>query len=193
MEHSASASSVTSPGAGDPPAAALYREHASAILAYIRLRTATREEAEDLLLDVFLAALEHRELLEARASETQRAWLRTVATRKIADHYRRGKGRQRVTLEEVAETLYADDARSPEGMALDSEERERLRTLLQRLPPLQQQVIALRFVYGLGSAAIAETLGKKESAVRKLLWRAITLVRARYAEAEAEEQGEPDA
>jgi len=171
--------------------AELYQEHAPAILAFIRLRTTTREEAEDLLLDVFLAALEHANMLEKRALQTQRAWLRTVAARKIADQYRRDKVRrwgQRLTLDQVAETLYADEAHSPEGMALSHEEHERVRALLQRLPPIQQQIISLRFVYGLRCSEIAETLGKKESAVRKLLWRAVNLVRAHY----ADERGECD-
>jgi len=100
------------------------------------MRTATREEAEDILLEVFLAALEHSELLEERGIETQRAWLRSVAAHKIADHYRRGN-RQQVTLEQVAETLYSDEAISPEQMALSREEYEQVRALLQRLPGLQ--------------------------------------------------------
>jgi DNA-directed RNA polymerase specialized sigma24 family protein len=95
MEHSFSADSSISPGAADLSVAEeLYQEHASAILAYLRLRTATREEAGDLLLDVFLAALEHGNLLQERTIETQRAWLRSVAAHKLADHYRRGTGRQ---------------------------------------------------------------------------------------------------
>lgn len=188
MEHPTLADSTASPGSGALSVARLFEDHAPAILAYIRLRTGSREEAEDLLLDVFLAALEQTAMLEERPVEAQRAWLRGVAAHKIADHYRRGRGRQPVALEQVAETLFANEAHSPEGMALSREEHERLRALLQRLPPLQRQVISLRFVYGLRCDEIAEALGKKESAVRKLLWRALTLARARY----AEEQGERD-
>lgn len=174
-------SSGARPGEDDPPSAQLYQEHAPAIFAYIRLRTATREEAEDILLEVFLTALEHGDLLEERGIETQRAWLRSVATHKIADHYRRSN-RQHVTLEQVAETLYSDEAISPEQVALNREEYERLHELLQRLPELQQRVVHLRFVYGLPCQESAEVLGKKESAVRKLLWRALNLVRALHAE-----------
>jgi len=124
-------------------------------------------------------------LLEERGMEMQRAWLRKVAAHKIADHYRRSKHRQ-VALEQVAETLYADEALSPEQAALDQEEYEQMHALLRRLPGLQQQVIHLRFVYGLRCAEIAEVLGKKEGAVRKLLWRTLNLVRA----LQSEESGE---
>jgi RNA polymerase sigma factor (sigma-70 family) len=180
MQQSSSESAATQPGEDDAPSARLYQEHATAIFAYIRLRTTTREVAEDILLEVFLAALEHGDLLEERGIEAQRAWLRSVAAHKIADYYRHSN-RQQVSLEQVAETLYADEAISPEQVALDREEYEHMRTLLLRLPGLQQQVIHLRFVYDLRCTEIAEVLGKKESAVRKLLWRALNLVRALHA------------
>ena len=65
-----------------------------------------------------LAALEHSDLLEERSIEMQRAWLRSVAAHKIADPYRRSNRHQQVTLEQVAETLYAGEAFSPEQVAL---------------------------------------------------------------------------
>jgi RNA polymerase sigma-70 factor (ECF subfamily) len=182
MQQPSSESAAPPPGEGDQPSERLYQEHAPAIFAYLRLRTATREEAEDMLLEVFLAALEHQGMLEGRSSVTQRAWLRSVAAHKIADHYRRSTRRQQVTLEQVAETLYADEALAPEQMALHREEYEQLRVFLQRLSRPQQQVIHLRFVYGLRCEEIATALGKKEGAVRKLLWRTLNLVRALYAE-----------
>ncbi len=171
-----------SDGKNETPSARLYREHAAALFAYLRQRAATREEAEDLLLEVFLAALEHQQMLEDRSRERQRAWLRSVAAHKLIDYYRRRERRQPVRLEEIAETLYADDAFAPEQMALHREEDERLRILLQRLPGLQRQVIHLRFVYDLRVSEIADVLGKKEGAVRKLLSRALNLARTLYAE-----------
>jgi RNA polymerase sigma-70 factor (ECF subfamily) len=183
MQHPGSKSSnppASSSGGDEAPLAWLYEAHAPAILAYLRLRVAVPEDVEDLLLEVFLAALERLDFLEYRSSERQRAWLRGVAAHKVADYYRRQGSRQEERLERVAATLYADEAHSPERLAMAREEYERLQTLLRGLPRLQQQVIHLRFVYGLRSAEIAQALGKKEEAVRKLLWRALTLVRTLY-------------
>jgi RNA polymerase sigma-70 factor (ECF subfamily) len=177
------ASSGLSPIEDEPPTARLFEEHAATIFAYLRLRATTREEAEDLLLDVFLAALEQSRMLDERSSEAQRAWLLGVAAHKVADHYRRGMRRPQVALEQVSETLSTDEARSPEGMALDRERDEQMRALLERLPQPTQQVIHLRFVYGLSCAEIAEALGKRESAVRKQLWRALNRIRALYHDA----------
>ena len=181
MRHSNPASAgAFSPEGDDPPLARLYQEHAPAVLAYLRLRIATPEEAEDLLLEVFLAAVQQARLLDERPHEAQRAWLRRVASHKLADHYRRDRTRRHVPLDDVAETLYADEAHAPERLALNREEADRLRALLDRLPPLARQVIALRFSYGLSCAEIAEALGKREGAVRKQLWRALNQVRALY-------------
>ena len=78
----------TLPGEDEPPSARLYQEPATDIFASIPMRTATLEEAEDILLEVFLAALEHGDLLEERGIETKRTWLRSVEANKIADNYR---------------------------------------------------------------------------------------------------------
>src|SRR5258706_1332743 len=157
----------------------LYALHASAIFAYVRLYVASREVAEDLVLDVFLAALEHPYLL-ARSEEIQRAWLRKVAHYKIIDYYRLQSRRQFVSLEYVAETLYEDEALSPEQSALLHEAYEKVVTIVKRLPTFQQQVVRLRVVYGLRCTEIASVLGKKESTVRTSLARALNAIRRIY-------------
>lgn len=40
----------------------LFHRHAPAIFAFLRQQTSSREDAEDLLLEVFTAALEHKQL-----------------------------------------------------------------------------------------------------------------------------------
>ena len=106
---------------GDSPSEKLYALHAPAIFAYVRLYIASREVAEDIVIDVFLSALEHSYLL-ARSTEVQRAWLRKVAYYKIVDYYRLQSRRPFVSLEYVADTLYEDEALSPEQSALLHEE-----------------------------------------------------------------------
>jgi DNA-directed RNA polymerase specialized sigma24 family protein len=72
-----------SPGA-DPeeaPAAVLYRHHGPLIFAWLLKHTQSWEDAEDLLLEVFLAALEHQRLLAVQ-EEKRRAWLLGVAQHK---------------------------------------------------------------------------------------------------------------
>jgi RNA polymerase sigma factor (sigma-70 family) len=52
-------------------------------------------------------------------------------------------------------------------------ERQHLWALVQRLPPCQQQVLALRFIQGLDTPAIADILNLAPNAVRQLQHRAL--------------------
>jgi RNA polymerase sigma-70 factor (ECF subfamily) len=171
----------------DPPIASLYDRYAVSIFAYVRGRLASREDAEDMLLEVFVAALEHEQL--ASVPEAERlAWLRRVAYYKLVDHYRYKKRWSRVALDDVADTLEEDEALAPEQVVLRQEEQSHVRAALQRLPRLQQEVLRLRFSVGLCAPEIAALLGKREGAVRMMLSRALRLLRTLY---EEQEGGKP--
>jgi RNA polymerase sigma factor (sigma-70 family) len=159
----------------------LYLLHAAVILAYIRLHISSEEDAEDLLLDVFLAALQSKDLF-TRVEASQRAWLLAVARHKVIDWYRRKSRQQFVTLDQVITILYEDDAFSPEHVALQSEAYEQLMAMVKQLPSSQQQTVWLKFVYGLRCSEIAAVLGRKESTVRTWLSRALQSIRALHGE-----------
>ena len=161
----------------DAPGTALYQRHGAAIFAYLRLHAPSWEDAEDLLLEVFLAALES-EHLQTLPEEMHLAWLRQVAHHKLVDHLRRTNRRASVPLDGLAEVV--DEAPTPEQAALRQEEHQKVRAAVQRLPTLQQQVLRLRFGDGLRSAQIAVLLGKREDAVRQLLSRTINRLRTLY-------------
>ncbi|MBE3560393.1 MAG: sigma-70 family RNA polymerase sigma factor [Ktedonobacteraceae bacterium] len=169
------------PGPHDHQAiAALYQRHAPTILTFIRRQVPTREDAEDLLLDVFVAALEN-EKLRTLEPEKQLAWLRRVAHNKLNDYYRRAHRRPAVPLDETVEMLYDNDL-APEQMALRQEAHAQLRAQLSSLPELQQNILRLRFANGLRCAEIARRVNKSEGAVRTLLSRSLSLLRSIYAD-----------
>ena len=163
------------------PAAVLYQQHAPVIFAYLHRHTGSWEDAEDLLLEVFLAALEGNQL-HAIPEGNRLPWLQRVAQRKLADHYRRSFRRPAIPIDQVADTLLEDEALVPEAQALRHETQTELRQALERLPAQYQEVLRLRFVHGLRGAEIGAVLGKQEGAVRTLLSRALKLLRARYPE-----------
>jgi RNA polymerase sigma factor (sigma-70 family) len=166
-------------GLYDDADAALYDCYAHVIFAFLRLHTPSREDAEDLTLEVFLAALEC-DNLSGLAENEKLAWLRRVAHNKLIDSYRRSTRRPVVALDQVAETLYDDEELAPEKVVQRNEEYTRLRATLQRLPILQQQLLRLRYGDGLRFAEIAVILNKREGAVRKLLSRTLTSLRSAY-------------
>ena len=160
---------------------ALYERHAPSIFAYLLRQTASQPDAEDLLLDVFLAAME-RNFLAGLAAQEQWAWLWRVARNKAADLYRQRIRHPSVALKHVEETLYAAEEQEPEHIVLQREELASLESSIQRLPGLQQEVLRLRFEYGLACAEIATLLEKKEGTVRQALSRALRWLKRLHAQ-----------
>ena len=163
----------------DSPVARLYQTHASAILAYLCQQTASREDAEDVLVEVFVAAVEFASF--ARLSEKEQvAWLWRVARNKVVDAYRRSRLRQGIELDTVADLIYDDEERTPEQVLLRHEEYARLHVHLDKLSPIQREAVRLRFANDLRCSEIAAVLGKREGAVRVLLSRALNFLRTVY-------------
>lgn len=160
----------------DSAFAELYQQYATEIFAYLRLHTPTREDAEDLLVDVFLAALEQAHF-QTIPVEKQRAWLWRVARYKTIDLYRSGKRRASSRLDELAHTLYFDEELEPEQYAMRAERYTQVARHIQRLPASQRQVIYLHFVHGLRSKSIAQITQKRDGTVRMLLSRALNALR----------------
>lgn len=167
--------------AGDQPlATALYQRHAHAVFLYLRRQLSSREDAEDLLLEVFLCAVEKKTPLEL-SEQQQRAWLLRVARYKLIDHHRQNARRPRVSLDDtIAETLLADEEYGPEQLTLRDENHLLLRQRFASLSENYQQVLWLRFAHGLHTKAIAQHLQKSEGAVRALLARALNSLRGIY-------------
>lgn len=155
--------------------------YAPLLFAYLRLHLSSQEDIEDLLLEVFLAALECANL-SGLPAEKQLAWLRRVAHNKLVDRYRNLARLQVVALEGVQESAFFNEHLAPEQVALRREEQANLQKALNRLPLLQQQVLYLHFVNGLRCVEIARVLGKREGTVRVLLSRALNNLRNTYQE-----------
>ncbi|HEX7736445.1 MAG TPA: RNA polymerase sigma factor [Ktedonobacteraceae bacterium] len=157
----------------------LYQKHARGVLRYIQRYIFSREDADDLLVEVFLAALEHEQIHDL--SETsQVAWLLRVARNKIVDYQRKAIRHPVTRLDETLDSPSEIDHLTPEQTALEQEMVDILRNRLALLSELHQQVLRLRFADGLRTGEIAERLQKSDGAIRSLLLRALNLLRHFY-------------
>lgn len=163
----------------DSLVARLYQQHALFLMTYVRRHVPSREEAEDVLLDIFLAALEHPEL-ERFSDQKRLAWLQRVAYHKCVDYHRRASQRLLMPLETATEVLAANEKLEPDQQAIRHEEDAILYRKLAELPAAYQKVLQLRFAYGLRCQEIARRLNKSEGATRMQLSRALTLLRKVY-------------
>jgi RNA polymerase sigma-70 factor (ECF subfamily) len=144
----------------------LYEENFARVYAYLARRVGNRHQAEDLTADVFREALASLGNFEWQGAPFV-AWLLRIASRAVADHYRRS-GKES-----------GDPVAGPERH--DPQEIERhviLFQLVDRLPEAQAQVIRLRFVEQKTIREIAGLLGRSEGAVKQLQLRAIENLRA---------------
>ncbi|MCR5718662.1 MAG: RNA polymerase sigma factor [Oscillospiraceae bacterium] len=120
------------------------REHYDKIFKYCSSRISSRETAEDITQETFLRFLEHPEYQGKHALQ----YLYTIARNLCVDTYRKQPE------EELPEEI--PDTHSGESEWID---RIALRTVLDRLPPEDREIIVLRYVSELSVADIARIHG----------------------------------
>ncbi len=133
-----------------------------------------RAEAEDVVQDAFVRVVEHRRTLPA--VRDMRVWLIRITWNLAIDRRRRIRPEQMD--ENFAESLVARSV--PADEALDEAQRMKdvLREL-ERLPKAERHVLLLSSIEELGTTEMAQVLGRSESAVRALLFRARARLRER--------------
>ena len=148
----------------------LYDAHSPPLLAY--LTWAEPAAADDLAAETWLAVAER--IGAFRGDERGfRAWLFTIARRRIADHRRRGVRRQ---TQPAPDEFFADFAGSeePEETVVEQLTSEDALAMLTRvLPKAQAEVIVLRVVAGFSVHETAGIVSKRPEAVRALQHRAL--------------------
>jgi RNA polymerase sigma-70 factor, ECF subfamily len=134
----------------------------------------SRTEAEDVVQDVFVRIIERRGSL--RGVRDMRVWLIRIAWNLALD--RRQRIRPEQFDQDYAENLAAGCV--PADEVLDQTQRMKsvLREL-ERLPKGERHVLLLSAIEELGTREIAEVVGRSDSAVRALLFRARTRLRER--------------
>ncbi len=155
-----------------------YTEYGAKLLSYIHRHVGVASDAEDILFEVFVVVIQREQELALLSFDEQRAWIWTVARNKIVDSHRRAKRSENIPLESVEGLL--DRQWHPEQITLWREEQQHLHKCVQSLPPLQQEVLYLRFIGGLHSVEIAEIIHKSDAAVRKLISRTLAILRVNF-------------
>jgi RNA polymerase sigma factor (sigma-70 family) len=163
----------------------LYDRFAVLIFHYLCQQVSNEQDAEDLLLEVFLAALQN-EALSSFPGGRQLAWLRRVARNKVIDRYRHITLLNLLPIEQALEM--EDTALTPEQYTEQQENYERLYQSIAQLTSLQRELIRLRYRNGLRFCEIAVVLEKPEGTVRQLFVRTLRQLRMIYDQLERGEQ-----
>jgi RNA polymerase sigma-70 factor (ECF subfamily) len=141
----------------------------------ILLSRVRAQEADDLLHEVFLAALDRLGAL--RDDRAFGGWLATIARNHAIDHHRRGRRD-----DELPADCAAPDRATVEALAV-------LETI-RALPEAYRETLVLRLVEGLTGPEIAARCGMTHASVRVNLHRGMRRLRERLGLAPGERRGQ---
>ncbi len=166
--------------------AALYDLYVARIYAFCAVHSASREEAEDLTAHTFERALSAIARYEERGQPFS-AWLLRIAANAAANRARRPAAVPLQAERVDGASASSEDEAAARDSAAESwaEEWERADWIEQHLAALPddgQCVVRLRFYDDLSFDTVAARMGRSEGAVKQLLRRTLTMLRARLHE-----------
>lgn len=154
--------------------AELYDRYINKIYRFIYLKLSNKEEAEDTTSEVFLKVWNY--LIDPAHTDVKSfsGFVYRMARNAIIDVYRKRANRQEFSLT-LAEQVPGKN-KEIEGIHTEQELEHVLKTL-KTMKSEYQEVIVLRYVDDLSIQEISEILGKKQTAVRVTLHRALTILK----------------
>lgn len=166
-------------------------QHAESLFACVLGRVGERAQAEDLLKDTFLTALERIQGFVWQERSIYH-WLRQIALNKVLDHHRAVGRRKRmcqVLRDELTAMAEPQTPAPPAALSAEEERRiaqQRIEETLAGLHPRYAQAIRLRLCEERSRAECATTLGVSVETFDVLLFRAVRAFRKAYGEPDAE-------
>lgn len=158
-----------------------YDAHSASIYRFLRMKLATDELAQDLTAEAFTKAWDYLSRNPEKYPDNERAYLYKTAYNTMADHYRKSATGKEFATDDESLLEYLDKG---EDSDIDNilDIRTSMESVQKALPQLTGQnaeLITLRYVEDLSNAEIAEILGKKETAVRVGISRALKELRGK--------------
>jgi RNA polymerase sigma-70 factor (ECF subfamily) len=133
----------------------------SRLYSYLLYNVPTSEDAQDLLSEIFMAALRSISTLDDSLALTK--WLYAIARRKVADFWRQAQ-----PTSELSDSLEA----TSNNVSLE------FREALAMLPEQTRQALLLRYREGLSVDEVARIMGRTYKATESLLSRGRSLLKA---------------
>jgi RNA polymerase sigma-70 factor (ECF subfamily) len=133
----------------------LYEMYLPKIFAYVTRRIADRDEAEDIVSNIFLRVVSHIKNFDPQKSSFK-SWIYTITTHMMIDYFRTHGKRKHEELEAAEQVV--DSAKNPAESAKTTQEKEKIHRVINRLPERHQKVIMLKYFSDLSLPEIAEAL-----------------------------------
>jgi RNA polymerase sigma-70 factor, ECF subfamily len=150
----------------------LHKRHRTNVLRLIRRITGDAAVAEELSQEVFLRVYQARERYEPTASFS--TWIYRIAFNRSLNWLRSQQQHRNTTSFDAHPNslrLLQEPSATPERKLLDREHIERIREVINSLPPRQRQALILHKYEGLDYAQIAARMDTTVPAIKSLLFR----------------------
>jgi RNA polymerase sigma-70 factor (ECF subfamily) len=148
----------------------LYTLYSPRILHYLTKRLPTSEDAQEILNDVFLDAIDTISLL--RTSKNLQAWLYQIAHHKTVDFYRKRKIKS-IILSQIPYLEIVDaEVHQPEFQFEKDKVRDKIESAFKSLPEMYRKILKLHYEDKISVKEIAVMLELSFKATESLLFRA---------------------
>ncbi|MBP3272534.1 MAG: sigma-70 family RNA polymerase sigma factor [Ruminococcus sp.] len=153
----------------------LYNEYRDKVYFFARKNLSSDEEAEDVVSDTFITAMEKIDTL--RSGEAFGGWLYSIAYHKCMNVRRADKRCAHFETEEEQEAVIESSGLNegimlPEDYAVNEERKKELKAVIDSLKPEMRSAVIMFYYQQLSLAEIAEALGINENAAKQKLFQA---------------------
>lgn len=152
----------------------LFSRYRNKLFFYLRHFVGGREEAEDLLQNVFVKAYEKLHTFDARRAFS--SWIYRIAHNEAVNYIKRKNKKTMLSWEDIVSTKdqleSSSPDRSPQEIWIRKEVRTEVRKALNKIPDKYREVLILRFYLDHSYEEIADIIGRPSNTVGTLLSRA---------------------
>lgn len=149
--------------------------YSSDLLYYARYLVHSKEEAEDIVSDVFFEVWQNRDKLSEIKKE--KVWLLTITHNKAISYLRKKENStSTVTWDEVGEHTIPANLQTPDERLISQEEMNRINHVINNLPPRCKQVFVLAKIEKLVYKDIADLLGISVKTINAQVAKALDLI-----------------
>ncbi|WP_408071335.1 RNA polymerase sigma factor [Butyrivibrio sp. JL13D10] len=148
----------------------VYAECYDKVYKSVYMRVLNKENAEDIVQDVFFKAMNAYEKYDPEISLAS-TWISRITINTLTDYFRKNKSGKIVSIDDYLEEGYEPGEEDPEFDRIEDDDSREAYSLLKGLSDSERELIMLRFGMEMTYAEIAEKTGSNEKAVAKRMER----------------------
>jgi len=165
----------------------LYEKYHHDVFQFLFYMVKNREQAEDLVQEVYIRVLRSYSKFEGKSSE--KTWIFSIARNVAIDWFRKQKSWKQRIIEKFdwSTQQVKDEQPFPEEVTIQKEEIQLIYRCLEKCTLDQSMVISMRYLHDLSISETAEALNWTESKVKTTQHRALKVLKKHMEEMMAEE------